>query len=276
MSINDQRIAFIGCGNMAKSLIGGLVKDGHAPNSIIASSPSTDDLNSAEKIFNIVTTADNRDCIKDAAIIVLAVKPQILKQVIEEIAGYIQPQQLILSIAAAISEKNLQHWLGNKNQPIVRAMPNMAALINCSASLLYANHFVNEELKSSAESLMRAVGMVLWVENEITLDQITAISGSGPAYFFYFMELMAAKAEQYGLNAEAARLIVIQTCLGSARLALESSKNLKELRENVTSPGGITEEVLAVFKEQNFEKIFMDALEAGRKKSEILNRMHEE
>lgn len=276
MSINDQRIAFIGCGNMAKSLIGGLVKDGHAPESIMASAPNDEDLSSARQLFHIATTPDNRECIKNAAVIVLAVKPQLLKSVAEEIAMHIQPQQLILSIAAAISEENLRHWLGNKNQPIVRAMPNTAALINCSASLLYANHFVDEELKSSAESLMRAVGMVLWVENEMIIDRITAISGSGPAYFFYFMELMATMAEKYGLTAEAARLIVIQTCLGSARLALESNENLKQLRENVTSPGGITEEVLAVFKEKNLEKIFMDAIEAGRKKSEILNRMQQE
>src|SRR5262249_8819999 len=156
----------------------------------------------------------------------------------------------------------LQTWLGG-NQSIVRAMPNTPALIRCGATALFANALVTEDQRNLAESIMRAVSVVVWLENEKWLDTVTALSGSGPAYFFIMMEALQTAGEELGLSSEIARLLCLQTAFGAARMALESEKTVAELRQQVTSPGGTTERAIQVLEEGKMREIFKKALQAA-------------
>lgn len=263
-------IAMIGSGNMGSSLIGGLISNGHPCNKLWATDTSIEKLEALQKNFNIHITMDNIQAAQSADVIVFAVKPQLFAEVAKGLADVIQTRKpLILSIAAGIRESSIQGWLGH-DTAIVRAMPNTPALISCGATALYANHFVSEEQRSIAESILRAVGVVVWLTDEHLMDTVTALSGSGPAYFFLMMEALQSAAEQLGLPNDTARLLTLQTALGAARMAIESGKSLTELRQNVTSPGGTTEKALSVLEQNNIRKIFQLALQAAKQRSEEL------
>jgi pyrroline-5-carboxylate reductase len=267
-------IAIIGAGNMGSCLIHGLIQNGHPANKISASDSTEEKLSGLASI-GIQTTTDNLQAINHADVIIFAIKPQSFHAIARELAAYIQQHKpLILSIAAGIRESSIQTWL-NGDIPIVRAMPNTPALIGCGATALYANRHVSEEQHDEAESILRSVGIVIWLEDENQMDAVTALSGSGPAYFFLMMEALQQSAEKLGLTQETARLLTLQTALGAARMAIESGKPLEELRQNVTSKGGTTEKAVSVLEDNQLRAIYHKALTAAKERSEELAEMME-
>jgi pyrroline-5-carboxylate reductase len=271
--LSNPIIAFIGAGNMASSIIGGLVATGFDPGSIIASDPFPESLSKLQKIAPVIITNDNHQAIAKADVVVLAVKPQLMKTILEEVSTSAQQQQpLIISIAAGIESSSLDKWLGG-NMPIVRCMPNTPALVQTGATALFANAKVTSDQKTLADSILRSVGIALWVEEENALDAVTAVSGSGPAYFFLVMEAMQAAGEQLGLSADEAKQLTLQTALGAAQMAISSDVDTAELRRRVTSPGGTTAEAIKVFEAEGLPETFSRALTACRDRSEQLAKI---
>lgn len=268
-------ITIIGAGNMGSSLIGGLVKDGHPADKIWATDTDAGKLNHLKQAFQVQTTIDNHQAVQSSDVVIFAIKPQLFAKVAQDLAKTIQLRKpLVISIAAGIRESSLQHWLGDKIG-IVRAMPNTPALICCGATALHANEYVKHEDRNIAESILRAVGVVVWLDKEELMDAVTALSGSGPAYFFLMMEALQEAGEQLGLNHEIARLLTLQTGLGAARMAIESGKPLAELRHHVTSPGGTTEKALSVLEDNHIREIFRKALHSAKVRSEELANLME-
>jgi pyrroline-5-carboxylate reductase len=265
--MSQTRIAFIGAGNMASALIGGLIADGTAKDSIIASDPNTDQRSHLHDSYGICTVDNNAEAISDADVVVLAVKPQLLQQVCNELSSHLKDKHcLIVSIAAGIRCSTMSKWL-NSDLPIVRCMPNTPAMLQVGATGLYATDNVSNEQRDQAERILRAVGITLWVNEEADIDSVTAVSGSGPAYYFLMMEAMQAAAEKLGLPAETAKLLTLQTALGAARMALESQDDPATLRQKVTSPGGTTERAILSFEENGLRDIFEQAMTAARDRS---------
>jgi len=258
---------------MATSLIGGLVADGYEPKSIIASDPDEGKLTDLSARFGIRQATDNRSAIEQADVVVLAVKPQILEQLCEEIRESVQQRQpLVVSIAAGIREADIQSWLGG-NITLVRTMPNTPAMLQAGATVLHAGGNVSEAQRDLAESILRAVGLTRWVDDEALMDTATALSGSGPAYFFLVMEAMEAAAINNGLTADTARLLTIQTALGAARMAIESSDGPATLRQKVTSPGGTTERALSILEQGNIRGLFEEAINGACERSRELSKI---
>ena len=200
-------------------------------------------------------------------VIVLAVKPQVMKEVCEQLAsGRLERSPLIVSIAAGINTSHLQSWLG-EGTAIVRCMPNTPALIGKGASGLFANKFVTDDQKQLAEQIMAAVGLSVWVVAETDIDTVTAVSGGGPAYFFLFMEAMQNTAKEMGISEELARQLTYQTALGAAELALNSTDEIAVLRRNVSSPGGTTEQAIKIFEAGGLRELVASALRAARDRS---------
>lgn len=265
--MSQTRIAFIGAGNMASALIGGLIADDTAKDLIIASDPNTDQRSHLHDSYGICTVDNNAEAISDADVVVLAVKPQLLQQVCNELSSHLKDKHcLIVSIAAGIRCSTMSKWL-NSDLPIVRCMPNTPAMLQVGATGLYATDNVSNEQRDQAERILRAVGITLWVNEESDIDSVTAVSGSGPAYYFLMMESMQAAAEKLGLPAETAKLLTLQTALGAARMALESQDDPATLRQKVTSPGGTTEQAILSFEENGLRDIFEQAMTAARDRS---------
>lgn len=270
--MHHSTIGFIGGGNMARSLIGGLLASGWASDRIHVSEPDPDKRDYFVSQMAIHAANDNAGLVGSCDIVVLAVKPQLLRQVATPLRAPVQDTRpLIVSIAAGVREPDLQRWLGG-DIPIVRAMPNTPALVGSGATGLYANRFVSEAQRDLAETLMRAVGIAVWLEQEDLLDVVTALSGSGPAYFMLFMETLENAALDHGLPAATARLLVLETCLGAAKLAMESGESLAELRQRVTSPGGTTERALQVMEQRKLRAILSEAFTAAVQRSTELAR----
>ena len=267
-------IAFIGGGNMATSLISGLEADGYDPGCILVSDPQHQRLADLAARFGVRSAADNIDAAGRAEVVVLAVKPQALKEVCTELRDTVQEHRpLLISIAAGVRESFVQDWLGGEDLPLVRTMPNTPAMIQAGATVLHAGSSVSSEQRNLAESILRAVGLTLWVEEEKELDAVTALSGSGPAYFFLVMEAMEEAAVELGLDQEAARLLTIQTALGAARMAMESRDAPAVLRERVTSPGGTTERALEIFHDGDLRDLFRLALAGAHDRSKELSKL---
>jgi pyrroline-5-carboxylate reductase len=265
--MNDTRLAFIGGGNMTRSLVGGLIADGWKPGLICVADPDERQTERLAARFPIVITQDNQVAVKQADAVVLAVKPQVIAGVARELVPVIDKQRpLIISIAAGIRETALRSWLG-EHTAIVRAMPNTPALVQSGATALYANPGASEEQRNLAESILRAVGLTLWIGEESQMDAVTALSGSGPAYFFLFMEALQSAGNRLGLPGETARLLTLQTAFGASKMALESSDDAATLRRRVTSPGGTTECAIEVLLKHDFEAIIGEALEAATARS---------
>ena len=263
-------IAIIGAGNMGTSLIGGLIMDGHPSHKIWATDPSTEKLATLEKTFHIHTTDNNEQAIAEADVVIFAVKPQVFSTVATPLQKAVQTRKpLVISIAAGVREVSIQTWLGG-NIAIVRAMPNTPALLKCGATGLYANPLVTHEQHNIAESVLRAVGTVVWLSEEHLLDAVTALSGCGPAYFFLMMDALQTAAQELGLPPEVARLLTLQTALGSARMAIESGTPLSELIRQVTSPGGSTEQALLSLEKNDLRGAFKKALMAAKNRAEEL------
>lgn len=263
-------ITFLGGGNMAASLIGGLIADGLPADRMTVSDPSAERREWLSARFGVAVHEDNRQAVAGADVVVLAVKPQVMRGLLAEVRDRIcESNPLVVSIAAGLRTEALLRWLGCR-PPLVRCMPNTPALVQSGVTALYAGEDVDEARRSLAESILRAVGITLWVEDEALLDAVTALSGSGPAYCFLLMEAMQAAGEALGLAPEQARLLTLQTVFGAAKMALESEEGPEVLRARVTSPGGTTERALAVFEEGGFRTLVQRAIEAAAERSREL------
>lgn len=260
--MTDAAIAFIGGGNMARSLIGGLIADGYDPERLCVSDPDAEQRARLGAEFRIRTVSDNRAAAA-AEVIVLAVKPQVVRAVAQEVRSDIGAAgKLVISIAAGLRTATLAHWLGD-GLAIVRAMPNTPALVQSGATALYGTPQVSQAQRDQAESILRAVGLTLWLEDEGQMDAVTALSGSGPAYFFLVMEAMEQAGRDLGLPEATARLLTVQTAFGAAKMALESAADPATLRHQVTSRGGTTERAVGVLEDRRLGEIFNDALRAA-------------
>lgn len=266
-------ITFIGGGNMASSLISGLCHAGHDPACIHAVDPARAQRDRLAADYSICTHADAADgAALDADVLVLAVKPQMMADVTRGLAPLLGARRpLVMSIAAGVPLAALRSWLGDAC-PFVRCMPNTPALIGAGATGLFADDSVSAAQRQIAESILATAGSTIWVDSEQLIDAVTGTSGSGPAYYFAFMEAMQAGAEALGLDAEAARALVLQTAYGAARMALESGDDPATLRRKVTSPGGTTEQALATFADGDLQGLVARAMRAATDRAEALAR----
>ncbi len=275
--MKDCKITFIGGGNMAQSLIGGLIEDGFNPQHIHVSDSNTLCLETLSNKYPVQTYSDNLTASTDAKVVILAVKPQQLQSVLKELSPEWQSNRLLISIAAGIKLDDMARWLDTDDVAIVRAMPNTPSLVQAGAAALCANSSVSSQQHELAESILRAVGLAIWVEDEDKMDAVTALSGSGPAYFFLVMEAMEFAAKEMGLEAETARLLCLQTAFGAAKMALESDESTATLRERVTSPGGTTERALHELDDGGLRGLFENALIAAALRSrELANQLGED
>lgn len=264
--LKSTEIGFIGAGNMANSLIRGLIAKDSKPENIWASDLDESKLMLLAKDCGI-RTGSNADIAKSADVIVLAVKPQVMKDVCVALATDLGDRQvLLISIAAGITTSHLENWFG-ESAAIVRCMPNTPALVGMGASGLFANARVSAQQKLLAQEVVSAVGFATWVDADSDIDIVTAISGSGPAYFFLFIEAMQATAKEMGLSEDLARALTYHTAAGAAALAQHSEDDIATLRRKVTSPGGTTEQAILQFEEGDLRGLVAKALHAARTRS---------
>ncbi|NOR52332.1 MAG: pyrroline-5-carboxylate reductase [Gammaproteobacteria bacterium] len=265
-----ERIGFIGSGNMASSLIGGLIADGIPPEQITVAEPSSDRRATLRAHFAINVVETGVALLESTEIIILAVKPQVIQEVCHSIGEKLNKNSpLFISIAAGIHVDDIDRWLGGE-QAIVRTMPNTPAMIRTGATGLYANARVSKEQRELSESILRAVGVTIWVETEDELDIVTALSGSGPAYFFLIIELMQQSAQRLGLSEESSKLLALQTAFGATKMALESSDDCATLRQKVTSPGGTTERAISIMLDEKIDQTIDKALTGARDRAREL------
>ncbi|MGC3820850.1 pyrroline-5-carboxylate reductase [Acinetobacter sp. G11] len=259
-------ISFIGGGNMAQALIGGLISRGLPPTRITVSDP-------VEKVRLLLTekdvhvTDDNIAAIRDADIVLFAVKPQVLASVLKPLKGLLEGK-LVMSIVAGAEIATIANLLDTNR--IVRVMPNTPALVQTGAHGLYATAAVNAQDRELASQVLAATGLTIWVNSEAQIDAVTAVSGSGPAYFFYMMESMIRAGKNLGLDEKVATALTLQTALGAAQMAITSSNTPAELRKNVTSPNGTTQAALEVFDRAQISQNIQAALAAAQKRSQEL------
>ena len=264
--MKSTKIGFIGAGNMANGLIRGLIAKGTKPENIWASDLDDSKLQLLALDCKI-QTGSNSDIASNADVIVLAVKPQVMRDACRALAANLGDREvLLISIAAGITTAQLESWFG-KSAAIVRCMPNTPALVGMGASGLFANGAVTGEQKQLAQEVISAVGFVTWVDTDSDIDIVTAISGSGPAYFFLFMEAMQATAREMGLSEDLARELTNHTAAGAAALAQHSEDDIATLRRNVTSPGGTTEQAILQFENGDLRGLVAKALKAARARS---------
>ena len=263
-------ILFIGGGNMASCIIGGMIANGFSADDITVSGPGEESRQRLKKTYGIQTMADNQAAARQADLIVLAVKPQIMRTVATDLALSLDHRPAIVSVAAGIPLSALEHWLGN-SLALVRAMPNTPAKVLSGATGLFANPQVDVEQKAIVEKIFAAIGYACWVDTEAQIDAVIAVSGSGPAYFFRIMEIMQKVGQELGLPEQIARDLSINTVLGAARMATESDASATQLREQVTSPGGTTQAALQSFAQQNLEDVFRKAMNSALDRAEVMS-----
>ena len=264
-------VLFIGGGNMADALIGGLLKSGFAANQLRAVEVDSAARRRLSDKYRIECVAQARGAVRSGDVVVFAVKPQQMKEA-ARFMGLKDNANLVISIAAGITLASLSRWLGG-HLKLVRAMPNTPALIGAGVTGLYALPGVSEAEKKQAETILGAVGATVWIADEMLMDAVTAISGSGPAYVFWFIEQLAAAGESLGLTQETSKKLALETVLGSAKLAAQSADSAAVLRERVTSKGGTTEAALKAFEEQKLAERFLRAVEAARDRGSALGAL---
>ncbi|NLF40516.1 pyrroline-5-carboxylate reductase [bacterium] len=270
MALNNKTVAFIGAGNMAEALIKGMLSArAVSPRQIIATDVSSDRLTWLREEYGIRTAEDDVTP-EHADIVILAVKPQVLPDVLREFAAIIRPGQLAVSIAAGVTTKYIESMLP-KGSVVVRAMPNTPALVRRGATAICAGSCATAGHMADARDVFRDVGSVIEVP-ESAMNAVTAVSGSGPAYVFYVMEAMIAAALSSGVPADQAQRLVVETVCGAGELALHSAEHPEELRRRVTSPGGTTEAAVNVFDANNMKKTIEDAIAAAVKRAQALAR----
>ncbi|BES69666.1 pyrroline-5-carboxylate reductase [Marinobacter nanhaiticus D15-8W] len=263
----SQTIAFIGAGNMASAIIGGMLENGYNADNIWVSAPDDDHLQKIRNRFGVSVTTDNRHCAQQADIIVLAVKPQVMRAVCQDIAPVVQnTRPLMVSIAAGLESATLDQWLGG-GLPVVRVMPNTPSLVGKGAAGLYATDEVGSEQRDAVTAIFESIGVAVWVDNEDLLHSVTALSGSGPAYFFLILEALEEAAISNGLDAMTARQLAIQTMAGAAEMAARGPDEPAQLKRNVMSPGGTTEQAIKTFEEGGLRELVQKAGQAAFKRS---------
>ena len=258
------KIAFIGAGNMNGAIIGGLVKNGINPKNIMVTNPSPAKREALSKQYNILNTADNLKAVAFADTIILGVKPHLIVEVCKNIADNTNIEnKCFVSVAAGCLLKNIQQAL-QANTAIVRTMPNTPAQVGLGMTGIFANEFVTTEQKANVESIIACTGQYIWLENEAGIDKVTAVSGSGPAYFFLFMEAMEEQAKALGFSAKESRLLVQQTAIGAASMVVNNPEvEIGQLRTNVTSKGGTTQAALLQFTEGKLPELVATAMNAA-------------
>lgn len=265
-------ITFIGGGNMARSLIGGLLAQGFDTSRLHVSEPHAPTRESLARELGIDAVDDNLQAAANGEVWLLAVKPQVVKSVcaeLRELAGQRRP--LVLSIAAGITATQLENWLGS-GVPVVRIMPNTPALLGAGASGLFANGYVDAGQKQLAERLFQATGLCAWIDDEALMDSVTALSGSGPAYVFLLCEAMQAAAVNQGLPADTARALAVQTFVGAALMLDRSGESAEVLRRRVTSPNGTTHAAVSAFEQGGLRDLVQTALDAACARGRSLSR----
>lgn len=261
--MKNPTITFIGGGNMARNIVIGLINSGYDPRRIWVTNRGAKKLVFFRDKLGVHTTQDNCEGAQQADIIVIAVEPCVVKIVCEEIKNIVaEKSPLIISIVNGVNDSHMRGWLG-ENTAIVRVMPNTPSSVGAGVSGLFADQNVTAEQKGLAEHIMRAVGIVIWLNNEDLINAVAALSGCGPAYLFLVMEVLQAAGEQLGLSEKNARLLTLQTVQGAARMALESEHDVTELRRFITVPGGSTEQAIKVFEAGGIRELFSDALKAA-------------
>ncbi|MDX3774985.1 pyrroline-5-carboxylate reductase [Chromatiaceae bacterium AAb-1] len=265
--MNDNTVAFIGAGNMARCVIAAMVKAGYPPRNIIAANRSEPKLTALAEDYGIETTLDNTEAAQKADVIVLAVKPQMMQEVCEKLLADTPDitEKLFVTLAAGITVQRYEQWLGSVR--LIRAMPNTPSLVGLGVTGLFPSRCSNYE-KAFVDNLFQGTGMAVWLETEQQIDHIIAVTGSAPAYFFYFMQAMQQVAEQLGFNAEQAEKMIAQTALGAATMAVNSNTGFAGLRAQVTSKGGTTHEAISTFQQQGLEKMVSDAMYAAIKRAQ--------
>lgn len=263
----NQNICFIGGGNMAQALIGGLLSRGLPTTRITVSDP-VEQIRHVLEEKGIQTTADNLEAIKNADVVVLAVKPQVLATVLQPLKGLLS-DKLVISIIAGAEIQTISDLIGG-SQRIVRVMPNTPALVQTGAHGIYASEAVGKQDRELTSQILAATGLTIWLDNEAQIDAVTAVSGSGPAYFFYLMESMIRAGKNLGLEEKVATALTLQTALGAAQMAITSSNSPAELRKNVTSPNGTTQAALEVLDRAQISQNIQAALAAAQKRSQEL------
>jgi pyrroline-5-carboxylate reductase len=272
------KITFIGGGNMATALIGGLKKQGFSAAGMQVVDPVEETRTRLTDSFGVRCTPTIDAAALNCEVLILAVKPQLMKEALAPAAGKLK-DQLVISIAAGLQLKDIGRWLGSKDGnygKLVRCMPNTPALIGAGITGLYADPAVDHEGRATAEKILHAVGRTLWIEDEALMDVVTAVSGSGPAYVFYFIEALQNSGTALGLPAETARLLAIETFLGAAKLAEASNEPVDDLRMRVTSKGGTTAAAIEVFNTEAVDAAIAKGVEAaaarGRELCDILGQ----
>ncbi|MEM6986048.1 MAG: pyrroline-5-carboxylate reductase [Pseudomonadota bacterium] len=262
------QLCFVGGGNMASSLIGGLIAGGHDPSLISVSDPSETQRAELESRFGIATT-EGPSAVDGAAAVVLAVKPHIVEAACGAIASQLDTDALVISVAAGTLSDNINQWLGG-NRRVVRCMPNTPALYGVGASVLHASADVDDAQRRLAQYILSSAGRVWWVDQEHDLDAVTALSGSGPAYGFLLIEAMTNAGHALGLQRDLAEQLAVQTLLGSATMAQNDSRDPATLREGVTSKGGTTAAALHTFEQGQFRELVARAMTAARDRAREL------
>jgi pyrroline-5-carboxylate reductase len=264
-------IAFIGGGNMARSLIGGLVARGVSANTLRVAEPVSELRGALARDFGVGVFDNAGDAVAGAGLWLLAVKPQVMRSVCEGLSVVARSNRpLVVSIAAGITASQLQRWLGG-DTAVIRAMPNTPALLGAGVTGLYANTHVSATGRNQAEGLLASAGKTVWIGDEALMDAVTAVSGSGPAYVFLLAEAMEAAAKAEGLEDAAARTLVLQTILGAARMLTESDEAPSELRKRVTSPNGTTQAAIEAFQQGGFEPLVARAIAAASERGRQLS-----
>ncbi len=266
-----ESITFVGGGNMARSLIAGLVRQGVPATQIHVAEPVAALRESLAADFGVQTHDNAAEAAAQGQTWLLAVKPQVLREVCQSLQALAQAQApLVVSIAAGITSAQLQRWLGGA-LPVVRAMPNTPALLGAGVTGLYATAAVDAQQQAQADRVLASAGRTVWIDDEALMDSVTAVSGSGPAYVFLLAEAMEAAGIAQGLPAEAARALVVQTLLGASRMLDEAGESPAELRRRVTSPNGTTQAAIESFQADGFEALVAKALQAAQQRGRELS-----
>lgn len=263
--MSNDFIGFIGGGNMTRAIAAGLVEGRYPAEDLLIAEPAIEQRAAlARDLPGVIIEESNQDVARRASTVVLAVKPQVMRQVCEEIAATVQKvQPLIVSVAAGIRSIDIDAWLGG-GLAVVRVMPNQPALLRLGASGLFANERTTEEQKKRATGIMSAVGHVVSVDSDADIDSVTAISGTGPAYFYLLIDMMIKSAQNFGLDPQAARILTIETAKGAAAIADAEDETMQSLIDRVRSPGGTTTAAFESLEADHVRDIFARAFEAAR------------
>ncbi|WP_133010861.1 pyrroline-5-carboxylate reductase [Marinomonas flavescens] len=254
-------IAFIGVGNMASAIIGGMIDAGYPASKIMGTSRTAEKRDKYSATFGIEMLADNNAAVAKADAVVLCVKPAQIQGVIEGFADQVRPEQIFLSVAAGVELAAIEKWLG-QSVSIIRSMPNTPSQVGAGMTGLIANAHTNDTQKAWVSDVFSSIGESVWVEEEAHMHTVTALSGSSPAYFFRFLEAMVKSGQEQGLNEAACRQLATYAMLGAAKMVTELDEPISQLRKNITSPNGTTEQALLSFEAANIDKIVDDAMTA--------------